>query len=169
MIILIFGQPSSGKTTLAQLLKTHLYERYCFDDIHNVDGDVVRTMFNNMDFSREGRLKNLKTISDISLYINRAKYDYTIISAIYPYLESRIYLKQNCEKWKIPFLSIYLTYDKPRERENYHVKDFEVPSKSEEIIHLNTDLLSDWECVDIIANSIHHKRITWLKSIEKDT
>ena len=73
MIILIYGQPNSGKTTLAQKLKTYLHKRYPCHDIHNVDGDVVRTLFNNKDFSREGRLKNLKTISDISLYINRAK------------------------------------------------------------------------------------------------
>ena len=54
----------------------------------------------------------------------------------------------------MPFLSVYLTYDNPRERENYHVGDFEVPQQGEEVVHFNTDLLSTEECSEIIYDKV---------------
>ena len=53
---------------------------------------------------------------------------------MYPYKEARDYLRSLNDdiRW------VYLTYDEPRGRENYHVQDFEVPGEDERVLHLNT-------------------------------
>lgn len=158
MIVLIFGQPNSGKTTLAQSLIASMKKRFAWHNVHNVDGDSVRNLYADNDFSKEGRINNLKRISDISLYINKAKYDTTIISSVYPYEQSREYLRQLCLRSDVPFLSVYLTYDEPRGREVYHVKDFEVPTIDEDVITFNTDLVELKECIDILLIKITNAR-----------
>ena len=49
MKILIFGLPGSGKTTFAKQLRKNLNVAY-------FNGDEVRTMFNDWDFSKKARL-----------------------------------------------------------------------------------------------------------------
>lgn len=48
MIINIFGQPGSGKTTLAEKLSSDLKIRYPDHQIINIDGDFVRKATNNL-------------------------------------------------------------------------------------------------------------------------
>jgi adenylylsulfate kinase-like enzyme len=138
MITVLFGQPCSGKSTLSK----ELYENYFFD--FQIDGDNLREVFKNKDFSKEGRLKNLQKSSDIAAYLNHSGYD-TIISVVYPYKEARDYLNSLTEdvKW------IYLTYEGERGREAFHVKDFEQPIE-EIVLHLDTSKLSLEECVEAI-------------------
>ena len=49
MIIVLFGQPHSGKTTLAKQ----------FPSSRTIDGDELRELFANKDYSKEGRIRNL--------------------------------------------------------------------------------------------------------------
>ena len=125
MITVLFGQPHSGKSTIAKQLKGH-----------NIDGDNLRELFSNKDYSKEGRIKNLDSIG----------YN-VILSLVYPYKEAREYLNNLCNevKW------IYLTYDEKRGRESFHVEDFDYPSK-ENVLHLNTSKLSIEECVNKIKS-----------------
>jgi adenylylsulfate kinase-like enzyme len=46
------GQPGAGKTTLAQLLKLKLEEDFSFKKIVILDGDEIRDLFNNQDYSQ---------------------------------------------------------------------------------------------------------------------
>ena len=52
MIIVLFGQPHSGKTTLANSITADYY----------IDGDHLRTMFKNKDYSNQKVLvsKNIR-------------------------------------------------------------------------------------------------------------
>ena len=68
MIVVLFGQPCSGKTTLAKELKAY-----------NIDGDKLRTVFTNKDYSKEGRIKNLNRASDIAHYLNQSVDDIRIV------------------------------------------------------------------------------------------
>lgn len=142
MIIVLFGQPHCGKTTLARKLVG--------DQSWNIDGDELRELFKNKNFTREGRIQNLNRASDIAHYMNSLGSD-IILSLIYPYKEARNYLNSLTDnvRW------IYLTYEGERGRESYHVKDFEVPGDDEKVLHLNTTELTPDECSSLIEKYLY--------------
>lgn len=143
MIVVLFGQPNCGKTTLANELAK-------YTSVINIDGDELRTLFKNNDYTKKGRIKNLNRASDIAHFINSISTENIILSLIYPYKEARDYLNSLISdvKW------IYLTYSNDRGRENFHVKDFDVP-KDENILSLNTSNLSVEECKNNIITYIN--------------
>lgn len=126
MIVVLFGQPGSGKTTLAkELLK---YDKY-----YHIDGDELRELFSNKDYSREGRINNLNRASDIAHYLNTKSN--VILSLVYPYHEARKYLNSLASnvKW---FL---LVSDADRNKSQFKVNDWEDPILYEKINIINTD------------------------------
>lgn len=140
MIVVLFGQPHCGKTTLAtEILKKCFAER--------IDGDDLREIFKNKDYSREGRVKNLNRASDIAHYSNVKRGGPVILSLVYPYKEAREYLNSLTDdvSW------VYLTYEGERGRESFHVKDFEEPNE-EKALHLDTSKKSVEECVNEILD-----------------
>jgi adenylylsulfate kinase-like enzyme len=139
MILVLFGQPNCGKTTLAKLLP----------EFHNIDGDKLRDLFQNKDFSREGRIKNLNRASDIAHYLNNNGTN-VVLSLVYPYKEARDYLNSltNDVKW------VYLTYEIDRGREKFHVQDFEYPEQGE-ALYLNTEWMTEEECITEINKYIN--------------
>lgn len=128
MVTVIFGQPHSGKTTLAGELRKIDWM------MEVIDGDALRETFKNSDYSRQGRIKNLNRASEIATYLNSTNID-VILSLVYPYKECRDYLKSLVPevKW------VYLEYEKSRGRENLHVLDFESPDEINNLLRLNTD------------------------------
>lgn len=138
MIVVLFGQPNSGKTTLAN----ELGKSFDPDTTHYIDGDQLRYIFQNKDFSREGRLKNLQKASDIAAYLNWTGKD-VIVSVVYPYKEARDYLNSLTSdiKW------VYLHYEGKRGREEFHVKEFELDLTQEKVWTLKTSELSIEECL----------------------
>ena len=132
MIIVLFGQPASGKTTLAESVQRELFIK----DMASypiVDGDEIREIFKNKDYSREGRIRNLNRISDIATFLAH-KYKVVIVSAVYPYNEARDYLNTNYQNT----IWVYLNYSGERGREQFHVKDFELPITKSNILPINT-------------------------------
>ena len=146
MIIVLFGQPHSGKTTLANELMGH-FDSYTTE---HIDGDQLREIFQNKDFSREGRLKNLQKASDIAAYLDWNDKD-VIISVVYPYKEARDYLNGIVPdvKW------VYLHYAGERGREEFHVKDFELDLLEEKVLALSTSRWSIEECIHLIKDYIN--------------
>lgn len=142
MIIVLFGQPHSGKTTLATELSYHMFSKV-------IDGDLLRNMFSNKDYSKEGRLKNLNRASDIAHFLHLEEHENVILSLVYPYKEARDYLNSlhNDVKW------VYLSYTKPRGREANHVIDFEEPNL-ENFLQLNTDYLTIEESIQKILKYV---------------
>jgi len=140
MIVVLFGQPHSGKSTLAKELKGH-----------NIDGDKLRELFKNKNFTREGRIQNLNRASDIAYYLNSGGID-VVLSLVYPYKEAREYL--NSIAGNVTW--IYLTYEGERGRENFHVGDFEIP-ENEQILHLDTSKLTIEECILKIQEYVGEK------------
>ena len=136
MIIVLFGQPRSGKSTLAKEFSTY----------RNIDGDRLRELFTNKDYSKEGRIKNLNRASDIAYFLYRSGTK-VILTLVYPYKEARDYLNSLTDE----VIWVYLTYDGERGREKYHVADFEIP-ENERILHLDTSKLTIDECVKEIIS-----------------
>jgi adenylate kinase family enzyme len=137
MIIVIFGQPGAGKTTLAK--------KFIGEGFHHIDGDHLRDIFKNQDYSKEGRLKNLKTASDIAGYLHHTDKN-VVLSVVYPYEEARKYLDNLSRgvKW------IYLMYQEDRGRDDFKVKDFEIPHMDDVDLIINTSYTSPEDSMDQI-------------------
>ena len=138
MIIVIFGQPGAGKTTLAK--------KFVAEGFHHIDGDMLRDVFKNKDYSKEGRIKNLKTASDIAHYLNKVKNYNVIVSVAYPYEETREYLSKLSRdvKW------IYLIYEEDRGKDEFKIQDFELPHMDDVDLIINTSNTSIEDSIDQI-------------------
>ena len=151
MVVVLFGQPHSGKTTLGDLLRQFLQlEKHNWrTTVHHLDGDELRKLYDNTDYSKEGRIANLNRASDIAAYLDFKGMD-VVMSLVYPYLEARTYLNSLVPnvKW------IYLTYEGDRGRENFHVKDFDYPI-GEDILTVDTTNKSEEECLLYIINNLN--------------
>ena len=147
MIVVFYGQPSSGKTTLAKLLQERIFLQNQPTPVI-IDGDEIRTIFKDTDYSKEGRTNNLRRISDIATFLE-SKYNLVIISAVYPIQASRQYLDGICNN----VLWVHLHYEGTRERQDFHVKDFDKPNThAKKNITLNTSLFSPEFCIDRIID-----------------
>jgi adenylylsulfate kinase len=130
MIFLFTGQPHSGKTTLANHLKTALRIRNDVKLTYMVDGDDLRRIINNKDYSEQGRRINIGNAFAIAKYLDDANYD-VILSLVSPYKDLREELKQSNE-----VIEIYVHTTDVRGREAFHVADYEPPT--EDFIDIDT-------------------------------
>lgn len=144
MIVLLYGQPASGKTTLADALVPHFPP-----NTMRIDGDVWREITQNKDYSKEGRMRNLKGAYDMAIYLSKNGF-VSLMSFVSPYEELRQYLRDNAN-----LIEIYLTYNVERGRTNYFAKDFDEPPK--DCLQINTSDLSIDECKDKIIDYIKFK------------
>jgi adenylylsulfate kinase-like enzyme len=147
MIIWLFGQPCSGKTTLAHNIQN--WTKIDLTPIHLIDGDEFREVFTNKDYGRTGREKNIERASIVAKYMESCG-QVVICSFVTPYKSMRDTIKEVCGGVKF----IYLKYDGMRGREGYHVADFEEPNDTEALC-LDTSQLSKTECVKHILNYIN--------------
>lgn len=132
MILVLFGQPHSGKSTLAKYLKAYLKDSNIV--YSHVDGDELRSLFKNKDYSKEGRIKNLQKASDIAHYLSSVT-QVVILSLVYPYKEAREYLNElNSE-----VMWVYLHYEGERGREEYHVEDFDKPEDADLVLDTSSE------------------------------
>ena len=152
MITVLFGQPHSGKTTLSYELGNW-----------TLDGDKLRAVFQDKDFSREGRIKNLNRASDIAMFMHSI-YNNVSIAMVYPYKEARDYLNNMCTRLGIEIVWVHLRYSEKRGRESFHVQDFELDILEEKVLSLNTSHYSIEECIAQIKNYTNATNISRGKS-----
>ena len=145
MIIWLTGQPGSGKTTLANEIIKKMKSDNPSIKIINLDGDDLRTINKNQDYSKEGRIKNISTAISIMRFL--AKKDYIcVVSIVAPYRFLRDELKEDFN-----FLEVYLHTTEIRGRENFFAKDYEVPIDSNHL-SIDTGKLTIKESLDEILN-----------------
>ena len=113
MIIWLTGQPGSGKTTLAKGLINKISHNNSSLQIINLDGDDLRTINKNKDYSREGRIKNISTAISIIRFLANKNY-ICVVSIVAPYKFLRDELKE-----EFPFLEVYLHTSEIRGRESF--------------------------------------------------
>ena len=125
-IFWLTGQPGAGKTEIAKaILRKH-------DDWFNVDGDDIRDIFDNKDYSKQGRYQNIKLAQSISEFLY-LKDKYVVVSLVSPYRELREEFK---EKIGDDLVEIYVHTTEDRGKNKYHVEGYEEPL--ENFIDLDT-------------------------------
>ena len=124
MIIWLTGQPGSGKTTLANSLISKLSDETNDIKIINLDGDDLRSINKNKDYSKAGRIKNISTAISIIRFLANKNF-LCIVSIVAPYKFLRDELKD-----EFKFLEVYLHTDEVRGREHFFSKDYQKPESN---------------------------------------
>ena len=141
MIYWLTGQPGSGKTTLSLELIKYLP----LNTIH-IDGDDLRLIFDNKDYSETGRRKNIERAQDIALFLKR-KGIHVVVSLVSPFKDQRDNFKKISD-----CIEIYVHTTETRGKENYHVKDYEPPTEG--YIDIDTTNMSIEESTNKLLNYI---------------
>lgn len=134
------GQPGSGKTTLAQLLKKKL-ELMTSNrtKIVILDGDEIRELFNNQDYSIDGRKKNVELVQNCCRFL--VKNDITtIVCMVSPFAKQRSDIVK-----ELGGIEILVECIEIRGREKFHVDYFEQPlyTNNYNSININTSFKTD--------------------------
>ena len=120
MIIWLTGQPGSGKTTICQeILRLRDYR------VFHIDGDDLRDLFENKDYSETGRRKNIELAQQIAQYLHNKGKD-VLVSLVSPYKDQRDKFK---EKMEDNLVEVYIHTTDVRGRENFFVKEYEAPTE----------------------------------------
>tara|TARA_B100001287_G_scaffold29285_1_gene20919 strand:- start:1591 stop:2019 length:429 start_codon:yes stop_codon:yes gene_type:complete len=142
MIYWFTGQPSAGKTTLANLLKMEKPGAY------RIDGDDMRELFSNKDYSIKGRVDNVSTAQRIAQYLHNQGKD-VIVSLVSPYIDQR-------EDFKVTMgdniKEIYVHCNDIREKD--HFKSIAYVPPFENFIDINTTFDSIPESFEKLLNAI---------------
>ena len=144
MIYWFTGQPGSGKTVLADLLKEQ-----ALPHAYRIDGDEMRDLFENKDYSIKGRIANIDAAQKIAHYLHNQGKD-VIVSLVSPYLDQREEFKKLLD-WQINEIYVYYT-DEIRGREEYHVLGYQAPQFN--YLDINTSEQTPEQSLDIIREKL---------------
>ena len=136
MIFWFTGQPGSGKTTLGKALIEKLGEAF------HIDGDDLRGLSSNIDYSEQGRINNIRTAQSIAMFLDN-KGQNAIVSVVAPYK----WLREEFKK-KHKLNEKYLHTTEIRGRDHYFAEDYEPPTDN--FLDLDTTNISVEECIDKI-------------------
>lgn len=142
MIFWFTGQPGSGKTTLGKALIERL------GDAFHIDGDDLRGLSSNVDYSEQGRINNIRTAQSIAMYLDN-KGQNVVVSVIAPYKWLRDEFKK---RHKVN--EIYLHTTEVRGREHYFVEDYEKPTDN--FLDLDTTEISVETSLEKIMDYINY-------------
>jgi hypothetical protein len=92
--ILIMGLPGSGKTTLAEALRTKLWEEG--RTVSWLNADEIRTKYNDWDFSEAGRIRQSIRMRELA---EKSTTDYVIADFVAPLVEMRNNFKADWVIW----------------------------------------------------------------------
>ncbi len=150
MILNFTGQPHSGKTTLGKALIKCLNVAEPTAQCFHIDGDHIRELFNNKDYSEAGRRKNIELAYSIAKYLhNQNKNNIIVITLVSPFLDMREDLKKDTDA-----LEFYLKTSQVRGRENFHVVNYETPQENYTFIDTDNDEIT---CLNSILDIINVK------------
>jgi adenylylsulfate kinase-like enzyme len=129
MIYWFTGQPAHGKTVLAN----KLHER--MPGAFRIDGDDMRELFSNKDYSIKGRVENVGIAQRLSHYLHNKGYN-IIVSLVSPYIDQRedfkALLGDNIKE-------IYVHTTEKRERDHFKAIAYVAPTKN----FINIDTTND--------------------------
>lgn len=136
MIFWFTGQPGSGKTTLGKALLEKLNNSF------HIDGDDLRGLSANADYSEQGRISNIRTAQSIAMYLdNKGKNVVVSVVAPYRWLREEFKERHNVNE-------IYLHTTEIRGREHYFAENYEAPEVN--FLDIDTTNVSVEGCIDKI-------------------
>jgi adenylylsulfate kinase len=121
------GQPGAGKTVLGKKLVEFLgtEKRNWRSNVFHVDGDDLRELTINKNYTKEGRIQNIRNAQMIAEYVYKNGCD-VVVTLVSPYLEIREEFKQRIGNDLYEF---YVHTSKKRERDEFKVDDYEAPTQ----------------------------------------
>lgn len=154
MIYYLIGQPGAGKTTIAKEMMTVNTK---MSKAFHIDGDDIRELFDNKDYSETGRRKNIQLAQQIAQYLN-SKGETVIVSLVSPYKDQRDIFK---EKMGDDILEVYVHTNEIRGKESFFVENYEKPT--DDYFYMCTDNINVSVCAKVIIGHkdllTHHKTI----------
>jgi len=143
MIYWMTGQPGAGKTTLAKWMEAHFAGKGVI-----VDGDDIRAIFDNKDYSEAGRRKNIELAQNIAKFYHH-KGNVAIVSLVSPYKDQRDYFKETMGD---NIQEIYVHTSSIRGREQFHVANYEAPT--ENFVDIDTTSQGEFETFQILRQKL---------------
>ena len=144
MVLWFTGQPGSGKTTLTnKFIEDKLigFMKIPHWKIVHIDGDDLRDIVDNKDYSEQGRRENINLAMNLARFMDNKGFT-VIVSLVSPYRDQREELKMERN-----IAEFYLHTTEIRGKEDYFVDNYEPP------LHNFTDIDTNKpieECVDEI-------------------
>jgi hypothetical protein len=157
MIVLFYGQPASGKTTLADEFIRSVHPPEGSVSFFRIDGDDWRRMTGNKDYSKEGRERNLISAFSVAKYMEMMHYT-PVLSFVTPLLLPRLFLAEQTN-----LMQVYLEYEGNRGRNANFSPFFERPQG--EYLHLDTSKYGIVTCMKKILIYYHD----FVKSVKDGT
>jgi len=153
MIYWFTGQPGVGKTVQATKLKELLQteKRNWRKDVFHIDGDDLRELTLNKDYSEAGRVQNIMNAQLLSFFLIQKGCD-VVVSLVSPYKELRERFKTQCGN---NIVEIYVHTNRKRQKEQFKVEGYEQP----EVNYFDMDTTSD-NPVQSFTKLIHFLRET---------
>ncbi|MBL6646190.1 MAG: adenylyl-sulfate kinase [Flavobacteriales bacterium] len=118
-IIWITGQPGAGKSTVGRALLDNLTSSGI--PAFMVDGDDLRALTANADYSPAGREANIRRAQDIALYLSRQG-QVAIVAVVAPFLWLREEFKARAN-----VKEVYVHTTEVRGREHFHSDEYGKP------------------------------------------
>ena len=146
MVLWFTGQPGSGKTTLTnRFIDDKLIGFMKINPVRivHIDGDDLRDVVDNKDYSEKGRRENITLAMNLARFMDNKGFT-VIVSLVSPYRDQREELKMERNIGEF-----YLHTTEIRGKEDYFVEGYEPP------LHNFTDIDTDKpieECIDEILN-----------------
>lgn len=120
------GQPAHGKTVLGkklvELLQTE--KRNWRKQVFHLDGDDLRELTINKDYSEQGRINNIRNAQMIAEYLSKNGCD-VVVSLVAPYRWLREEFKERIGSDN--FQEFYVHCSEARERDHFKVEGYEAP------------------------------------------
>jgi adenylyl-sulfate kinase len=114
-VLHLYGYPCSGKTTIGTELAKYL-------NAVVLDGDDVRaSLYNDLGFTKEDRIENLRRFGALSEFLNRQGFN-VIICTVAPHAECRDIVKDHVENYHSIFVNTPLETCKERDTKGMYAK-----------------------------------------------